>query len=200
MYTKSVAGVILAALLLPAQIDPTIPMRSRPSSGPSLLDTEEQVARLKAIEADAALKQQQIRLNEQRIRAGQLELEKTRRTEPETKPLSVLVGRPFREATEGPGSSSSRVLLDEDGKNNEMGILFSEGTYFWMRNKQRMRRVDAARYVVLIAEDGSGYVRLGINEDGKSFTYMEHVSGALTTITYWGQGEIRGAPIAPGQP
>jgi len=79
-------------------------------------------------------------------------------------------------------------IVGEDQINYKVLITKDENGYLWSsREKRSLNHNLSGIYQYFVNPQGSGYIKLVKNEDG-SYSYMEHMTSGLQTITYWGNG------------
>jgi hypothetical protein len=86
-------------------------------------------------------------------------------------------------------NEAKRTELSElAGEKYECRIARKGRRYVWASrgNRELMRSV-AGDWTYFISPEGSGYVKVLTGVAGQPYDYVEHVTEAFKTITYWGK-------------
>jgi hypothetical protein len=79
-------------------------------------------------------------------------------------------------------------LSDTAGEKYQCRIVRKGRKYLWAsRNNRELTRSDAGDWTYYVSPEGSGYVKVFHGAAEMPFDYMEHVTGELKTVTYWGK-------------
>jgi hypothetical protein len=111
---------------------------------------------------------------------------------------TVFKGRPSMKITEGGVERLPEELPRERAINLECVISQIGDTYYWAsRENVEMARVESRAFVIYLALNGSGYVRMIRPEFKKAaslmspteeqFDYVEHLLIGLKSVTYYGE-------------
>jgi hypothetical protein len=107
-------------------------------------------------------------------------------------------GLPSVKVTEG-GIERSAEKIEQSKAISVVCIVKEiEGKFFWeTRGNKPLLRIDSGAFVIFLAVDGSGYVRLIkpslkeatslMSNTEKNFDYVEHLILGLRTVTYYGK-------------
>lgn len=81
-----------------------------------------------------------------------------------------------------------RTTINEAGGRKYQCRVEKKGRkYIWAsRGDRELIRSDAGDWTYYISPQGSGYVKV-FSGTGLAYDYVEHVTGELTTVTYWGK-------------
>lgn len=97
-------------------------------------------------------------------------------------------GRPAIRVDSSAADTKRTELSEEAGIKYECRIQKRRGKYVWTSRQDReLIRANAGDYVYYVSPDGSGYVKVYVGKSPQEFDYMEHVTGELKTLTYWGK-------------
>ena len=110
---------------------------------------------------------------------------------------TTFVGLPSVKITEGGVDRSAEKLDRTTASTLSCVIKEKDGKFFWeTRGNKPLLRIDSNAFVIYVAIDGSGYVRVlkpefkqaaaAISATEKNYDYVEHLLLGLRTITYYG--------------
>ena len=107
-------------------------------------------------------------------------------------------GLPSVKVTEGGDERNSEKI--EQSKAASVACIVKEidGKFFWeTRGNKPLLKIDSGAFIIFIAVDGSGYVRLikpslkeaasQMSNTEKNFDYIEHLILGLRSVTYYGK-------------
>ena len=107
-------------------------------------------------------------------------------------------GLPSVKVTEGGIERSAEKI--EQSKASSVACIVKEidGKFFWeTRGNKPLLKIDSGAFVIFLAVDGSGYVRLIkpsfkeatslMSNTEKNFDYVEHLILGLRTVSYYGK-------------
>lgn len=113
---------------------------------------------------------------------------------------------PYALAQDDGFSGTPLVRIDSDAKETKRTELSETGgekyqcrivrkgrRYLWAsRGDRELTRVDAGDWIYYLSPEGSGYVKVFRGPSAPDgYDYMEHLSSALKTVTYWGKRVAR---------
>jgi hypothetical protein len=111
----------------------------------------------------------------------------------------IFTGAPSVKVTEGGVERNSENLVQARAKDAICVIMEIEGKFFWASrdNKQLVKIDTGGAFLIFLAADGSGYIRV-IKKDLKeaaslmsaterTFDYVEHLLLGLRSVTYYGK-------------
>ena len=107
-------------------------------------------------------------------------------------------GIPSVKVTEGGIERTAEKI--EQSKSFSVACIVKEmdGKYFWeTRGNKQLLKIDSGAFILFLAVDGSGYVRLikpslkevasVMSNTEKNFDYVEHLTLGLRSVTYYGK-------------
>ena len=110
---------------------------------------------------------------------------------------TTFTGLPLVKITEG-GVERSAEKLDKAAASAVASVIKEkDGKFYWeSRGNKPLLKIDSNAFVIFLAVDGSGYVRVlkpefkqaaaSISATEKNYDYVEHLLLGLRTITYYG--------------
>ena len=110
---------------------------------------------------------------------------------------TVFTGLPSVKITEG-GVERSAEKLDRATASTLFCVINEkDGKFYWeTRGNKPLLKIDSNEFVIYVAVDGSGYVKVlkpefkqaaaSISATEKNYDYVEHMLLGLRTITYYG--------------
>ncbi|MEY3100185.1 MAG: hypothetical protein RIS63_1084 [Bacteroidota bacterium] len=110
---------------------------------------------------------------------------------------TTFTGLPILKITEG-GVERSAEKLDRATASTLFCVINEkDGKFYWeTRGNKPLLKIDSNEFVIYVAVDGSGYVRVlkpefkqaaaSISATEKNYDYVEHMLLGLRTITYYG--------------
>jgi hypothetical protein len=110
---------------------------------------------------------------------------------------TIFTGLPTLKITEG-GVERSADKLDRATASSLFCVINEkDGKFYWeTRGNKPLLKIDSNAFVIYVAVDGSGYVRVlkpefkkaaaSISATEKNYDYVEHMLLGLRTITYYG--------------
>jgi hypothetical protein len=110
---------------------------------------------------------------------------------------TIFTGLPTLKITEG-GVERSADKLDRATASSLFCVINEkDGKFYWeTRGNKPLLKIDSNEFVIYVAVDGSGYVRIlkpkfkqaaaSISATEKNYDYVEHILIGLRTITYYG--------------
>ena len=102
----------------------------------------------------------------------------------------VFSGAPISKVESTVQSSDHFVL--EEPQRIEYRVLVTEidDKYYWAsRENKELFLIQRGNFVFFVAP-GNGYIKISIDGDGNQYLYMEHLTLALNSITYWGVSDV----------
>jgi hypothetical protein len=107
-------------------------------------------------------------------------------------------GLPSVKVTEGGIERSAEKIEQSKASNVACIVKEIDGKFFWeTRGNKPLLKIDSGAFVIFLAVDGSGYVRLIkpslkeatslMSNTEKNFDYVEHLILGLRTVTYYGK-------------
>ena len=109
----------------------------------------------------------------------------------------TFAGLPSVKITEGGVERSAEKLDRTTASTLSCVIKEKDGKFYWeTRGNKPLLKIDSNAFVIFLAVDGSGYVRVlkpefkqaaaSISVTEKNYDYVEHLLLGLRTITYYG--------------
>jgi hypothetical protein len=99
----------------------------------------------------------------------------------------AFVGTPTVRVDSDPESTKRVELSDIAGEKYQCRVVRKGRGYIWAsRDDRKLIRADAGDWTYYISPEGSGYVKV-LKGEGNGHDYMEHVTGQLKSVTYWGK-------------
>ena len=110
---------------------------------------------------------------------------------------TTFTGLPTVKITEGGVERSAEKLDRATASTLSCVIKEKDGKFYWeTRGSKPLLKIDSNAFVIYVAIDGSGYVRVlkpefkqaaaAISATEKNYDYVEHLLLGLRTITYYG--------------
>ena len=97
-------------------------------------------------------------------------------------------GRPLLRLDADPNEAKRTELSDAAGEKYECRIVKKGRRYVWAsREDRQLNRRESGDWVYYISPEGSGYVKVFTGAAPMPYDYIEHVTGELKTVTYWGK-------------
>ena len=110
---------------------------------------------------------------------------------------TTFAGFPLIKITEGGVERSAEKLDRATASTLSCVIKEKDGKFYWeTRGNKPLFKIDSNAFVIYVAVDGSGYVRIlkpefkqaaaAISATEKNYDYVEHLLLGLRTVTYYG--------------
>ena len=97
-----------------------------------------------------------------------------------------LAGKPVAKASCDVGGCTHEKLSEADQAKYSLAVSRPAETYFWTsRENRKLEHSVSGAFDNYINSEGQGYIRVA-HVDGHCL-YVEHLTMALQTVTYWGE-------------
>lgn len=112
--------------------------------------------------------------------------------------VTVFHGRPSIQIATTGASPRTTVLTEEKAEASDCVISQIGNQYYWAtRENRRMVLIDTPSYLIYVAVDGAGYVKVVkphmkdsaglVDEAATQYDYVEHLPVGLASIAYYGR-------------
>jgi len=106
---------------------------------------------------------------------------------------AVLEGTPTVRIDSTESTTTRRLLDQAEAAKSRLRVNVIDGQYYWTSRENRLLRLNSAGAFTYLSSEPGQYIRFTRIKD--RIAYVEHVDGALGSVTWWGELKIvTGAP------